>query len=614
MHGKNKKNIKNKILKIKKFIKWYKIYDDKKYFELKQKIINVLMFIMIAIVSTIGFYIFLYFLNDCQNENLIQIENKIKFGYMDILSIQISNTLIIISVISLLSGLSEKYLLGEKHITVIFPNRSLFSLIKIFSVLIILLLINIVTCLKEGNKTLILLCFSIHLILIIYICMKMIVFYTHKNWFRTNLMCRYLYDQRKHIKNAVPLNSQPCRSIIDLKNQTLILIQKNDNDYNYNINTMMDLIDLTLFNDRKELQEYYTEMISRSDLISSIYEVIKHLVRYEKYNEAANILLNLHYKFNYYKFAPVYDEFYNTTIDKLIDRIKYIKKESEAREYINIIWNILNQRMKNIYLYENEIDLSYCRLYKENLINIIFNSNMVLEKIYICIIENKHLTEDEKYRVLENLYDEIRMMEHKEKFPDKDFNDFMKREFLHKEKIFISYLIKGEPIILMFLKMIEKNDSKSIKIFRTMNLSREFMHYIIMSTTLSILNIIYKENVREYVDDLNINVEKVENIFKETKFHRITLGENELSNMYTLFLNNYFYKEKRTYFLRPRLETREEVLNNYFYYLYNDINQLGKFYELISNKKFLPNSEFQEKIKRLNIVNKIVCGKSIIVL
>ena len=87
--------------------------------------------------------------------------------------------------------------------------------------------------------------------------------------------------------------------------------------------------------------------------------------------------------------------------------------------------------------------------------------------------------------------------------------------------------------------MIENNDIRAVKMFRTMNLSPEFMHYIIMSVTLSVITIISKDNNREYVDDLNINTDKINKLFKETKFHRITLDIDELKNLYELFKENY---------------------------------------------------------------------------
>lgn len=603
-----KKFISSKRRKIKRYLKWYKVYDNKKYFIVKQKIINILMIISILIATIASIFFFFYALNDYTIDNLINFNKKLGIESKDLLIAQISNTLIIISVISLLSGLSKSYILGEKHINVIFPNNSLFSLLKIFIILTLLLFINLVECLKSGNEMIVLINFLISLILILYMCIKMIWFYTHKNWFGNNLLCMYLEKQRKHIKKAVPLDSHECKEIVELKNQTIVLIQKNDNDYNYNINNMITLIDLTLFNDKKILQEYYTEMITRSDLITSLNEIISALISHDKYIEAANILLKLYAMFAYYKFVPVEDYYRNKNIMDLIDKIKYIKTESEEKEYVNTIWEILKLYIYFIYLYKGGIDLSYCRLSKLNLLNM-FNFSRYLEDVYTCIIENKNLTKNEKYRVLERLYDDIRMMEHKEEFPDIDISDFFQREYVHKEKIFIPYIIKGEPIIIMFLKMIENDDIRAIKMFRTMNLSREFMHYIIMSTTLSIITIISKDNYRKYVDDLNINIDKMNYIFKETRFHRITLDTDELKNLYDLFNENYFYKEKRPYSLRPRLTTTENALKNYFYFLYKDIDRLEDFYKLEKCQEFVPDERLQNSIKMLGIMNKITSDK-----
>lgn len=600
-----RKKIINGIYKFKDFYKWYKVYDYKKYFELKNFFRNIILFLFIFIIVIIAIFYFIYAINNFQITNIFNSNLSFDYNPMDLLSIQISNTLIIISVISLLSSLSEKYLLGEKHINVIFPNKSLFSLIKIFVILLILLFINIVLVLKNEDKTMILLDFLCHFTFIIYICLKMLFFYTHKNYFRTSLMCKYLSDQRKHVRKAVPLNSHSCRSIIDLKNQTIVLIEKNDNNYNYNIHTIIELIDFTLFNDKKILQEYYAEMITRSDLITSLNEIIEELIMVDKHYEAINILVKLYSMFSYYEFVPVYDYYLLANVEKLIDKIKYIDKESLLKEYINSIWKIVSLKIYFIFLFKYKIDFSYCRLYEYNLIDMLFNRNSELEKIYICIIENKYLTKKEKYRILEDLYDNIRMMEHKEHFPDRNIKNFLNRENFNKEKIFIPYIIKGEPIIIMFLKMIENNDIKAIKIFRTMNLSKEFMNYIIMSVTLAIITIISKNNKREYVDDLEIKMEATNKLYKDTNFHRITLDCKELENMYKLFLENYRSKDKREYFLRPRLESTEYAINNYFYYLYNDIGKEEEFYKIKNAKGFIPDENLQKAIKNLGVSNKI---------
>ena len=189
--------------KIKEYLKWYKIYDNKKHFVVKQKIMNFLMNIFMLSIGILSIFIFFYAINDYKIEDIIDLNKRFNIESKDIIVAQISNTLIIISVISLLSGLSESYILGKKHINVIFPNNNFWSLLKIFIILVFLLFVNIIECLKDNSQVLILMNFLTSLILIFYICIKMIWFYTHKNWFGNNLLCMYLEKQKKHINNTL---------------------------------------------------------------------------------------------------------------------------------------------------------------------------------------------------------------------------------------------------------------------------------------------------------------------------------------------------------------------------------------------------------------------------
>lgn len=100
-------------------------------------------------------------------------------------------------------------------------------------------------------------------------------------------------------------------------------------------------------------------------------------------------------------------------------------------------------------------------------------------------------------------------------------------------------------------------------------------------------------------------MEATNKLYKDTNFHRITLDCKELENMYKLFLENYRSKDKREYFLRPRLESTEYAINNYFYYLYNDIGKEEEFYKIKNAKGFIPDENLQKAIKNLGVSNKI---------
>ena len=112
--------------------------------------------------------------------------------------------------------------------------------------------------------------------------------------------------------------------------------------------------------------------------------------------------------------------------------------------------------------------------------------NDFLQRLYLSIQENQCLTDKAKKHLYEELYDNIRMMEHKEKFPDPDIRHLWRNE-LNENKIQIPLLIKGEPIVLMMLKFFESTDLNNIKLFKSMNVSKELMQYIISLTTLSLM-------------------------------------------------------------------------------------------------------------------------------
>ncbi len=61
--------------------------------------------------------------------------------------------------------------------------------------------------------------------------------------------------------------------------------------------------------------------------------------------------------------------------------------------------------------------------------------------------------------------------------------------------------------------------------------------------------------------------------------------------------------------MRPRLETTENALKNYFYFLYKDIDRLEDFYKLEKCQEFVPDEKLQNSIKMLGIVNKITSDK-----
>lgn len=616
-----RKIIAAKFLKIKNFIfgkyrwlkrKWLHKYN---YFKLKyfieifciKQIIN-----NILIISFFVIIIFLFF----KSVDVIKIENsRINFDFntldlkkyhYDFMWSQISSTLIVSTIIGLLGIFSTNYIYGKKQINIIFNEKGVFSLSNMFIYLVILVFISLSMCIISGNSVIILLCFTGSLILIFYMLFKVLIFYTFPRYCEDKLRNEYLFREKKHIKKATPLNPNEDVEIEDFKYRTMELIQINDNDYNKNIRTLMELLKTSLLTNCKNIQEYYTEMINRSDFLSSILEIIQHLINFNKTNEAINIMNELFYYLKYYRMVPIQEHKSNNIIDSLILKGKEIDNELSAQHHFSTLWEIVNKYTYLVYLFYCEIDFSYCRLGKtgkdgKNMIYY-FTHNNYLQDIYKSICENSHLTQKEKERIFIKLYDRIRMMEFKEEYPDCDIRHAKTYMPINEEKISIPIIIKGEPIVLMFLKMFEEKDIKNLEIFMTMNVSNELRAYMITLTSLALVEFIRKGCIREYVNDLNITKEEIFNCYNKSKFGRYLSVSEEI---YIILKEDYVDNNNRTdkyYSLLPRLTLSNETIDNYFYYkCVIKAKSKEEFKKITNLKNFKPNDELIEIFKKMEI-------------
>lgn len=579
-------------------------YIRKKYFQQE----NLFEKILLGIIGMVFYIAVLLFFTNCIgviekidsypyyviNFNKINIADKC----YDFLWNQISASLIVSTIVSLLSVFSTTYVYGKKQINVIFNEKSVLSLGKMFIYLVILILISLSVCLKGENTYIILISFLLTLSIVFYMLFKVILFYTHPFFYKNCVKSDYIRREKKHIKRAMPMDNHMDNEIQSLKEVTMALIQKNDNDYNININAIMDMIEVSLLSNSKNIQKYYTEMImNRTDFISSIFEIIIHLIKYGKIAEANHLMAQLYSRLKFYRVIPIQEYFSHSIILDLINAGKYIGNEREALEHYRVLWNTINCSKYFVYLYECELDLSYCRLGKEDIHYL--TDNNFLEKVYLSIKENKILIDVEKERIYEQLYFDIRMMEHKEDFPEPDIRQLWNNE-LNKEKIKIPLIIKGEPIVLMLLKMFEQQDIKNIALYKTMNLSDKLMDYIVSLTTLALVEFLYKECKRTYVNDLEMTKDQIKSTYINSKFFDREIFTTNLKEIYSIFKEYYIgYTKHRSYSLLPRLTLSLEVIDNYFYVLYKDKQE--EFYNVIDNKEFKPNENIIKIINELNI-------------
>lgn len=529
------------------------------------------------------------------------VNEKIKDQSYGYLWAQISASLIVSTVVSLLSVFSETYVYGKKQINVIYNNKSLFSLGKMYICLMALNFGSLIICVISTHYYMILVNFIIMLCIVSYMLFRIVFFYTHVDFYKSCVKSDYIKRERRHIKKAMPMTPYTDVEIEKLKIRTLELIQKNDNNYNLNVNVLMDMVEISLMNNSKRTQEYYTEMIlERTDFISCVLEIITHLIKFNKETEACNLMTILTSRLVYYRIVLIQDHFSFSIILDLINAGKYIENERIAIEHYRKLWRIIENDIFLVYLYNCELDFSYCRLGKDDHIYYITHSDY-LDKIYLSIRENSKLNDVEKNRIYNQLYDNIRMMELKEKHPNRDIRHLWNDE-LNKDTISIPLIIKGEPLVLMFARMFEEQDIENLKLFKTMNLSDLLMKYITCVITASLIRFLHEECKREFLYDISLSEEEIINTYTTVKFHsQKSFSEDELKELYVLLKEEYAMETpERPYMRYPNIRTTMDSLNNYFHILFNKIGKEEVFIELVEDD-FVENKKIVEIIKKLEI-------------
>lgn len=194
IYPKKKENIQSKIKvrlsSFRRFLKWKRSILSIRYVKLEYHVQNIIMTIVPMIIGTI---LVLFFLNLIGiltiNYGKIQFNNIYDFnGSMfstsTLLPAQISITLILVTVVSLISSLDKKYIYGENAIEQVFGGKGAFKIKLIYILLLMLLLGNIMNLINGYGETAFLLDFLVTLVLVLYIAYRFTLIYSNPECFK----------------------------------------------------------------------------------------------------------------------------------------------------------------------------------------------------------------------------------------------------------------------------------------------------------------------------------------------------------------------------------------------------------------------------------------------
>jgi len=571
--GKIKQLFYNQRHKITEFYKKNRRIYYLKYSIVVNIISDLLFSALVLSILFILFYLFLY-----HSQIVIFKNGNLYFDYTKsldafsnmsgIITTQVSISLMIVSISSLISNIEGKYIYGKRALELVFHKRGVLSFKAFLIIIFNLTFLNIYLFINQIGDAAIITVFLIAIIFVVFFVYKFANLFIGQSKIKKKLFYKYYRENLKHLKKAKPLDAHISKSTEYFKNVTVKYIrEENVPFYRENIDVYFRLLEMSLFNHPQLIQEYYTESIDYSDLIAHIIKLSQELMSNNQEQESLITFDRLLKMLNYYQVVLVSNiEFYNV-IDTYIEKAKYFTTETDLKKYMNCLEYMITCSMHQTYLY-SIIDLSYCRLYKSNLIHSWCSSHF-FEKLYTSIYENSYLSELDKSRIYEKLFDYIRMTEHNEQFPDNSIDEFHQKKWRKKEPDIYSVEIKAEPIALMILKMFENQDVQNIELFQKMNISNRLKSAIYSFVSLSIIEILFHDNIRTFYMDLNINPEFTIKSLKDSNFTNYEFNITELSDLYKLIVKEFTmidseYVSGSYYRFNPKFRFSLNVVDTYF--------------------------------------------------
>ncbi len=580
----------NRFHQILSWLKWKKIIWKFRYYPTTLVIRYVTKSILTTSVWLLSYYLIirntgLFLLGNCSVRFADSVASITNGSALSILGTQISITLVCLSIISLIANSEKKYIMGERATDLAFPIKGPISFKVVLSIIFMLLFSNLFFILTSKPIGLILLAFISSTYLTAYTIYRYAIVLLGQRSQKSKLYAQYYRENIKHIDRFKPLEKHIQPKLRRYNDVVLSqIVNKELDSYKENIEHHFSILNHVLFNHKKKVQNYYTEMGSNYDISGHILSFIQELLSEGKYRESIGYLNRLLSQYNYYRIINVANLHFHRLLDRHIQVTKIVSTESELRDYVSSVLNLIELTQYQVYLFTTE-DLSYCRIASMGIH--IFASNRAYENLYTSIRENPSLQDYEKNRVYELIFDHIRRTEHHEQFPLANVNDLLINRNFHPEKEIFPYEIKGEPIATLFLSFLEHRDYDNVRIFSRMNLSTTLKQFVFTIVSLSVINITYLNNKRVYYLDIDIDCPKAKETIRHNRMCTFSISASAFKDLYKFVLKHYTALDNNpetsvsgsVYLFSPRFRYLKKVVDAFFYELAEENGLQDCFYE-----------------------------------
>lgn len=538
IYKKNKK-IKGLIKRIERTHTWLREYFDKRYGCIYIKIKGYIKSILKVIICICFMIILLNY------SSIVYLQyDSLKVGMnknftidpsimQQLVIVQISSTFLITAVLSLVANLENKYIFGEKALGRIFIGSKI-TFSKVFYLLIILMFTNIVMMISKGKDILMILNIFITFLILSWLTYRIIRLFLQVDTIKKELIVEYYYENKKVIKKSIPTKNYEAKKLDNLYRRYVELIERNDVEYKEINPIYLDLIDKTLFNNKKLYQEYFTEIIRKNDIITRYLDIIEILIYNDKIYDAID----------YYRLLLTLLNYHNTYISeyRLFDIYRQITdftyKCKDIIEFKNIIrkqQNISVLLLEQAYLCRIS-DLSFTRLANLNSLYVHKPSSRIFKDMYNSIFNNSNVCARDKQELYRTIYDNFRMSHFNLSNKFHDITTF-KPKYTILEKRRIDTEIIGIQVAQLLLATIYNKDKDNFELFMRMNIDEEEM---LLAKNISLLYIIYSKRYSGniYSDYKDFDFESASGFITESKcFFKKFDDSKILKSVYSKIIN-----------------------------------------------------------------------------
>ncbi|PEA75094.1 hypothetical protein CON92_26375 [Bacillus wiedmannii] len=324
---------------------------------------------------------------------------------------QISTTFLILSLFTLVTNLKKEKIFGISIYKIAFAKSVLGNIIFISISVFLLLFTNIWIYITDSSSSIIFHVFLITLFLLTLFVIKIILYSNSQTLSVNKVASMYYTENIKIVRNPrIKIGAQEDFSeyLFDLNEDAIEKILKGDIEYRRNFYIYERIANLSLVNYKSKVQENYTEISSKPDIILMWVSAIEELIKKELYTEALTQYDNMISLF-------VRHEVYLSSfrINKLLEQILVSISATDSKVILEqneeLILSSIEVTMKYGYFGFNN-DFSYTRLGKKKDVLLQPLYGNFLGDCYNLIDKNKNFTDLEKSRKVYEYFEKLRML------------------------------------------------------------------------------------------------------------------------------------------------------------------------------------------------------------